>query len=457
MSTSLPFSELQAHVLIGFSDAYQSLVFFRIRDVAGFKPKAKRLLDRLTWADRVASSRVLEGLATAAHVAVVNQPKPGKVALAFAYRGLEKLAAPSLDWLSEPRYQLQGGLEYYGGVNSASAFCQDCAVRSNAVLMDPSDSTSTWLVGSPATLADGVLVFAAPTRAEEEAWRDTTLESLEPSIEVVHVDRGDKLPGNREHFSFVDAMSQPYAEITNSEDGGRPLQDIIQGTQPYAADQLLLLPEASAVGGPEPINMPGWVVNSAFLVYRRLNQDVSAFHQALATLAVGAGSTSAAVGERVLGRSIAGGPLIAGAVPPDGFNYDSDATGQQCPFSAHVRRANPRHARNPRALFRRSVPFGPPSPSTIDSPQPNDGQERGLLFLAYQASIERHFEYISSNWLSQETARPIDALIGRRAGQPNARDVELGLGVTKLTSHVTASGAGYFLALSRAGMTQLFS
>jgi Dyp-type peroxidase family len=458
MPLSLPFSQLQAHVLIGFSDAFQSLVFFRITDPAAFKPLAMQLLDRLTWANRVTGARAAAAVAKLAGATLTNEPKPGKVALAFAYRGLTRLApAAEMSWLALPRYQLQGQLEYYSGVNAASAFSQDCPARSNAVLMDPFESSSTWVVGKPAALADGVLVFAAPTREEEEAWRTATLESLSASIEVVHTDCGDKLAGNGEHFGFIDAMSHPYPDLSDSEDGDRPLQQVVGGTQPCAAGQLLLLPVASDPGGNEPPSMPSWVVNGAFLVYRRLNQDVGGFHQALAALATAKGATARAVAARALGRTTAGAPLVTGAVLPDKFDYDADTAGQQCPFSAHVRRANPRNARNPRPLFRRSVPFGRASASTFDAPQADDGAERGLLFLAYQASIERQFEYLSTHWLNQEDPKPIDALVGRRGGQPGLRDVELGLGATQLESYVNATGAGYFLALSRRGMVQLFT
>lgn len=465
MRLSRSFSDLQAHVLIGFSDPYQSLVFFRIEDAAAFKAKAPELLERLTWASRVAGMRVALLDAGAAGETLVAEPKPGKVGLAFAYRGLAKLAlAAELDWLKKPRYYLSGGLEEYGELNTSSAFSQDCEKRANTLLMDSWSTIATWLVGSGDKLADGVLIFAGATAPGELAWRDATLQLLGASISVVHVDVGEKLASNREHFGFVDAVSLPFADLSNADDGDRALADIVHGTQRYDARQLLLLPAAVDPESTEPPGMPAWVENGSFLVYRRLDQRVGEFHQGLAALAAQAAAlglapaqaTAQVLGERVFGRTLGGHSLVAGAVDPDGFNYDNDAGGQQCPFSAHVRRGNPRRSTNPRPLFRRSIPFGPPSTSTFAVPRV-DNASRGLLFLGYQASIERQFEYISANWLNSPGDRVIDALVGRRTGETELRSVELGLGTMQLRSYVSASGGGYFLALSRSGLAALLA
>ena len=82
-----------------------------------------------------------------------------------------------------------------------------------------------------------------------------------------------------------------------------------------------------------------------------------------------------------------------------------DKEGAICPFSAHIRKSYPRDDTDPAVpplrevttqthrLLRRGIPFGPVSPSTPMSPI-QDGIDRGLVFLAYQTSIEDQFEFV---------------------------------------------------------------
>jgi len=96
-----------------------------------------------------------------------------------------------------------------------------------------------------------------------------------------------------------------------------------------------------------------------------------------------------------------------------------DDEGVRCPFSGHIRKAYPRddeglngglpatdrHLNESRTqthrLLRRGLPYGPVSPSTIDTPFEDD-VDRGLQFLAYQTSIENQFEFVTQNWVNAE-------------------------------------------------------
>ncbi|HSP77985.1 MAG TPA: cytochrome P450, partial [Myxococcaceae bacterium] len=83
------------------------------------------------------------------------------------------------------------------------------------------------------------------------------------------------------------------------------------------------------------------------------------------------------------------------------FRYGDDPLGQRCPVGAHVRRANPRDSSLSRYVFahrmlRRGMPYGPPLPEGA----PDDGQSRGLMFLAYNASISEQFELVQQQWLN---------------------------------------------------------
>ena len=72
-----------------------------------------------------------------------------------------------------------------------------------------------------------------------------------------------------------------------------------------------------------------------------------------------------------------------------------------------------------RLLFRRGIPYGRP----LVDPQhdADDGQERGLIFVAYQASIESQFEFLMQNWVNGDDAPRVgggrDAVLGRHVPQ----------------------------------------
>ena len=104
---------------------------------------------------------------------------------------------------------------------------------------------------------------------------------------------------------------------------------------------------------------------------------------------------------------------------------EADPQGRRLPFTGHIRKAYPRDdvsihpdedpaadlpCRRARAdlnesntqthrILRRGIPFGPVSPSNPEAPV-DDGEVRGLHFLAYQTSIEEQFEFITRCWVN---------------------------------------------------------
>jgi deferrochelatase/peroxidase EfeB len=144
-------------------------------------------------------------------------------------------------------------------------------------------------------------------------------------------------------------------------------------------------------------------------------------------------------------------------------------------------------------IIRQGVFFGPAlQGSTPDNPQPDDGQERGLLFLCYQASIENQFEFIIKNWANNpdfkeeagQAGPPVDPvnqggghdpIIGQNAtpgqnrirhftvtfrddtGKRQARQVEARDGAGNALEWVIPTGGGYFFAPSIAALQMLSS
>ena len=83
---------------------------------------------------------------------------------------------------------------------------------------------------------------------------------------------------------------------------------------------------------------------------------------------------------------------------------DDDADGLRCPIGSHIRRANPRDAEgfwsgrltNRHRIIRRGRPYGPPLPP---GELEDDGVERGLIFVCFNADIWRQFETIQALWI----------------------------------------------------------
>src|SRR5262249_33925694 len=86
------------------------------------------------------------------------------------------------------------------------------------------------------------------------------------------------------------------------------------------------------------------------------------------------------------------------------FSFAGDDDGVRCPLGAHIRRANPRDAKgffegrlsNRHRIIRRGRSYGPPLPADATA---DDGQERGLVFVCFNTSIERQFETIQALWV----------------------------------------------------------
>ena len=209
-----------------------------------------------------------------------------------------------------------------------------------------------------------------------------------------------------DHFGFIDGRSQP---VLNQSEAGK-----IYPNQVHLGE--VLHGYANAVDAAPGANE--LLRNGSFLVVRKLRQDVGLLEQVLQEAVASASAVEGGipitreellakmVGRWPTGHAKAGEPL---AFLPNkdinDFNYKNDETGSDCPFQAHIRRANPRlpapgpkfpssiGTRPPR-LFRRGMPYGP----RFD-PKATVPQERGLVFMAYNNSIGEQFEVVQ-RWLT---------------------------------------------------------
>lgn len=337
-------------------------------------------------------------------------------------------------------------------------------------------------------------------------------------ITTIFVDEGENLPpplSGHEHFGFLDGISQPGLRGLLSHDPTDPLTlrqnphkrdqpedpaqpasaaNLIQPAQGKPGQDLLhpgefvfgyprqtvAAPAAAAftdspnpLPGPDSLRSvpkgdgtvemrdagPDWARDGSFMVYRRLRQDVGAFHDFLfqaakahltAPLAHDGGARY--LGSQLVGRWPSGCPVLRSPdadlraigdddcannnfefggptpdIPADPADPDAcvdtlvphsagDTTGALCPFNAHIRKAYPRddesldvHATLPpnesdtqtHRLLRRGLPYGPVSTSSFDSPDPaGDAVDRGLQFICFQTSIENQFEFVIKAWVN---------------------------------------------------------
>jgi deferrochelatase/peroxidase EfeB len=121
------------------------------------------------------------------------------------------------------------------------------------------------------------------------------------------------------------------------------------------------------------------------------------------------------IAAKMVGRWRSGAPLVlapehddpdlgADADRNNTFSYEGDMQGLKCPFSSHIRRVNPRDALKNDLVavdlhyfLRRGTNYGPPLPEGVLE---DDGAERGGVFLLIGAHLQRQFEFVQSQWMT---------------------------------------------------------
>jgi len=152
------------------------------------------------------------------------------------------------------------------------------------------------------------------------------------------------------------------------------------------------------------------------------------------------------------------------------FSYppaDNTAQLPVCPFSAHIRKTNPRTNSSPNGaderlpftkIIRNGIPYGPDYKKGEA-----DGLERGLLFACYQAHIEDGFQHMQTAWSNTVTfgvpGTGLDPIIGQAKQLPDGGKAEMKatitdgkaqnkVEVTIKTQLVTLKGGEYFFVPS---------
>ncbi len=348
------------------------------------------------------------------------------------------------------------------------------------------------------------VVIAGDNPTDMEARRAKVFDILQRhSATVTGTQLGDARPDQQrgnEHFGFKDGVSQPGIDhfTKSSKSGSIPPGEVLVGYrdadgnvsgQPLAAQA----PVASTYGEvPPPVlnqPLPSWTHNGTFVVYRRLRQDVAAFRGSMVNQAPTVALTADQLGAKLVGRWPSGAPMervpgLPKTVDPSAadpsvehpdvlgderinkFDFSDDVDGARVPRAAHIRKMNPRadkladgHSSARHRMLRRGIPYGP---EFVEGETPYgqvipDAQDRGLLFVNYQASISRTFEFVQAHWANrddfQQPGDGKDPMISQDTSD-GTFSLPVGRQLT-FARWVTTSGGVYAFAPSLAGLADL--
>jgi len=439
MEPGLQLDRVQGNILPGFGAASQAFLWLHFPSEAGGRRWLRDLIPDVASGARVSADKQKRRWSGYAP----DRPAMVWVNVAFSRAGLEALGASGVDEFS-------------------AAFREGMAARAGR-LRDP--DPEGWLLGgagAPATHALLIVAAESRERLDAEIARQRTRLTRHGVRDVLsgspdhEICRGDVLPGRfskHEHFGFRDGISQPALDGSDNTMPG----NVVLGHPDR---------DGATIG-----DGPKWAEDGSYLVFRRLRQDVFGFRKALERAARAASLTPDQLAAKLVGRWKSGARLGETLEPwdpglpstPGALDYAdrfaSDAKGERAPLFSHVRKAYPRDARNAERhrLLRRGIAYGPMLDLRAIE---DDGRDRGLLFVAYQADIAQQFEHVQRQLNDPNVPRRAagsDPLAGQPGPhrvdlpEPGARDaVSL-----SFNAYVTMTGGGYFFSPSIPALAHL--
>lgn len=437
-------ADVQGNVICGYGNEFAHYVFARITDAGAARRWLARRLEHITFNESWESA-----------------PPAYTVNVAFTHAGLLALGVPE---------QSFAGLE---------AFTQGMAARAETLGDQGASDPESW---QPGLCDTHVLVTLTSWQPEplagHRAEQEQELVGPGNGLALSFAQHATTLDGGiREHFGFSDGFSQPAIAdaVTGPRDGEGALTRWGQWRDLRLGEFVLGHQDE---GGLDPVAPAGDLGRDAtFMVVRKLEQDVPAFRRYVHDHAQRTGRTEDWIAAKMLGRwangsSLAKYPDVPGPDPADDrrgtnrFRYGDDPGGRGCPLGAHVRRANPRDALGWQSrlsqrhrILRRGISYGP---ALADQSIEADGQERGLMFVCFQSSIERQFEFVQRQWLGDGNVFGLgddrDPLLGRHLDDGSREMVIQGsppIFLSGLPEFVTMRGGDYFLLPGRAGLVAL--
>ncbi|PTT84335.1 hypothetical protein DBR42_15140, partial [Pelomonas sp. HMWF004] len=235
--------------------------------------------------------------------------------------------------------------------------------------------------------------------AADRARIDTAAQALTTGtgLSLMAVEPMRSNGADKENFGFKDGISQPSL----APDGGSKWSD-----QVPTGELLLGFPTLRDKGHAVPEHPDALLDRGSFMAVRKLRQYGGRLHTRISREARRLKLPPELLMAKIMGRRLDGKALADERTDQNDFNYEHDKRGSLCPFHAHIRRANPRDqasdsaltGRMPR-LLRRGMSYGPPP----NRETPDDNDDRGLIFMAYNAHLAEQFEVVQ-RWMAGANA-----------------------------------------------------
>lgn len=465
MTQRLDLLDIQGNVIRAygrFGYPVARYVFLNIREGA----VARNFLDKL-------SKRITTSIDWGNEPGQIKQPD-WTLNVAFSYPGLKELGLP--------RTSLNGfSPEFIAGMKKRKDILGDNGVSSpehwdpiwqehreskekeihifitlNARLPVFLEDSYAWLIDLIAQFQEGVTILGG--------HRGDDGQLLDYQDAKIVMENGK--PTSKEHFGYTDGIGDPVFEGTPNYDlnvhgRGKQMED---GTwAPLATGEILLghIDEAKEYPpAPEPVLLAR---NGSYMVYRKLHENVATFDAYLESHGEKYPGGKELLAAKFVGRWRDNGAPLTKA--PDAqskekfdaefkfansdakdkmlsdFTYDEDMSGAKCPFSAHIRRINPRASlemvkgttpgsmvlnkdafdtpgalANRRRLLRRGLPYGDVKDRTR-----NDGNH-GIIIMMINADINRQFEFVQQQWINYgndfQSASEKEIMLGNHSDDP---------------------------------------
>ena len=337
---------------------------------------------------------------------------PAWLGIAFTYQGLKALGLPRVSLDSFPE-------EFRQGMASRAEILRDIGDNAPANWEYPLGTSDMHVA---------LAIYSSDDNSLETVLEQARQSHMDlPQVSVVYSMKFSELPGGRNPFGFKDGLHNPHVEGSSLHipPGSGPTikaGEFIMG-YPDELGQIATSPE------PEVLRR-----NGTFLVFRKFHTKVAAFRNFLREQA-SSPQEEELIAAKMVGRWRSGAPLVLAPDDDDpnlgtdpnrnnDFNYSEDREGLKCPFSAHIRRINPRDALkndlvavNLHHILRRGTNYGPPLPEGILE---DDGVNRGGVFILVGAHIKRQFEFMQSQWITDgdfiRHGREQDPILGNSQG-----------------------------------------
>lgn len=269
---------------------------------------------------------------------------------------------------------------------------------------------------------DGMFLVAHNEAATRDDWARKLAATLRRhyGVDAVEIENGfqwrpfahENKRVTYEHFGFADGFAR--TEIVAGRDS--PLRHLVEATMGFVRDTV------------RPFQIPleqvmftrGSFVGGSVVVVHKLEQNVQGFlktEQALSKRLrfLPRWMRLERAGTLFIGRNSRGRPLVPGAKDEEHFfHFGGDPAGKRCPFSAHIRKMNPRqnklHGRphdqarrdeQKRTQFvRRGVLYGDPAGVRLhwDKPENAPGGGVGMLFTGYMTLVGDQFLKMLVTW-----------------------------------------------------------